>query len=142
MHVWTCQSQGISHIGVYFFLCFFLTARKSNMADFVSGKQLIRQDVKVLTCAIAVLIKWSKTNQFGRGLLKVPLVAIPASVLCPVEAYKTIFREVPAASRPRICNMDWQWQIKVIALQAVAGENQSPFWENGARHRPLRFTQF
>ena len=49
--------------------------------------------------ALVVLIKWSKTNQFGSRLLKVPLLVIPGSVLCPVEAYKTMIREVPAASQ-------------------------------------------
>ena len=85
-HLDMSKSEDITYWCLFLFM-FFLMARKSNMvpisvADFDSGKQLIRQDVKVLTGAIVVLIKWSKTNQFGSRLLKVPLVVIPGSVLC------------------------------------------------------------
>ena len=80
---------------------FFLMARKSNMVpnsveDFDPSKQLIRQDVKVFQDVLVVLIKWSKTNQFGSRLLQVPLVAIPESVLCPVLAFKNMIRDTPA----------------------------------------------
>ena len=73
---------------------FFLMVRKSNMVpnsveDFDHSKQLIRQDVKVFLDVLVVLMKWSKTNQFGSRLLQMPLVAIPESVLCPVLAFKT-----------------------------------------------------
>ena len=52
---------------------FFLMARTSNMVpnsveDFDPSKQLIRQDVKVFQDVLVVLIKWSKTNQFGSRL--------------------------------------------------------------------------
>ena len=56
-----------------------------SVADFDSNKQLVRSDVKVLNGALVVFIKWSKTNQVGSRLLKFPLVAIPDSVLCPVQ---------------------------------------------------------
>ena len=77
---------------------FFLMARTSNMVpnsveDFDPSKQLIRQDVKVFQDVLVVLIKWSKTNQFGSRLLQVPLVAIPESVLCPVLAFKNMIRD-------------------------------------------------
>ena len=77
-------------------------ARKSNMVpnsveDFDPSKQLIRQDVKVFQDVLVVLIKWSKTNQFGSRLLQVPLVAIPESVLCPVVAFKNMIRDTPAS---------------------------------------------
>ena len=80
---------------------FFLMARKSNLVpisveDFDPSKQLIRQDVKVFQDVLVVLIKWSKTNQFGSRLLQVPLVAIPESVLCPVLAFKNMIRATPA----------------------------------------------
>ncbi|MCG8075263.1 MAG: hypothetical protein JAY75_03350 [Candidatus Thiodiazotropha taylori] len=81
---------------------FFLMARKSNMvpvsvSDFDPDKQLLRQDIKVFPGFLVVLIKWSKTNQFGSRLLKVPLVAIPGSDLCPVKAYKKMITLTPAA---------------------------------------------
>ena len=81
---------------------FFLMARKSNMvpvsvADFDPNKQLLRQDIRNYSGFLVVLIKWSKTNQFGSRLLKVPLVAIPGSELCPVKAYKTMTALAPVA---------------------------------------------
>jgi hypothetical protein len=32
-------------------------------------------------------IKWSKTIQYGERKLKIPVTAIPGSLLCPVRAY-------------------------------------------------------
>ena len=64
----------------------------NSVADFDSDKQLIRRDVKVLKGVLVVLIKWSKTNQFGSRLLKMPLLAIPDSVVCPVLAYANMIR--------------------------------------------------
>ena len=43
-----------------------------------------------------VRIKWSKTNQFGSRLQKIPLTAIPGSVLCPVSAYTHMISLCPA----------------------------------------------
>ena len=81
---------------------FFLRSRKSNIipnsvADFNPQKQLLRQGVKVLQGALVVLVKWSKTNQFGYRLLKIPLTAIPGSVLCPVSAFLNMIGLVPAS---------------------------------------------
>ena len=69
---------------------FFLMARKSNMvpvsvSDFDPDKQLLRQDIVISKGVLVVLIKWSKTNQFGSRLLKVPLVTIPGSSLIPLK---------------------------------------------------------
>ena len=38
-----------------------------------------------------------KTNQFGNRLLKIPLAAIPGSVLCPVTAYYNMVKLNPAS---------------------------------------------
>ena len=63
-----------------FLFMFFLMAPKSNMmlnsyADFDPAKQLLRQNERKLPNMIVVLIKWSKTNQFGNRLLNIPLTA-------------------------------------------------------------------
>ena len=52
------------------------------------AKQLLRQDVRKVPNMIVMLIKWSKTNQFGNRLLEIPLTAIPGSKHCPVTAFK------------------------------------------------------
>jgi hypothetical protein len=83
-------------------LSFFLFTRNSNMlpktiASFVSDKQLIRQDVLVQKDMLLVTIKWSKTIQFGQRQHVVPVLAIPGSPLCPVQAYKAMTSLVPAS---------------------------------------------
>ena len=40
-----------------------------SVEDFDPSKQLIRQDVKVFQDVLVVLVKWSKTYQFGSRLL-------------------------------------------------------------------------
>ena len=74
---------------------FFLVARKSNMVpvsltEFDPHKQLLTQDVVIFKEILLVFVKWSKTNQFGNRLLKIPLTAIPGSILCPVKAYRNM----------------------------------------------------
>lgn len=70
-------------------------ARKSNMVpvsltEFDPNKQLLRQDVVIFKEVLLVFVKWSKTNQFGNRLVKIPLTAIPGSILCPVKAYRNM----------------------------------------------------
>ena len=36
---------------------------------------------------LMITIQWSKTIQFGERTLVIPLVSIPDSLLCPVQAY-------------------------------------------------------
>ena len=76
-------------------------ARKSNMVpvsltEFDPHKQLLRQDVVIFKEVLLVFVKWSKTNQFGNRLLKIPLTAIPGSILCPVKAYRNMIALTPA----------------------------------------------
>ena len=83
---------------------FFLMARKSNMVpvsvtDFDPDKQLLRQNILVFKGFLVIMIKWSKTNQFGNRLLKLPLVAIPGSELCPVKAFKSMTTLLPTSGR-------------------------------------------
>lgn len=77
-----------------FLHAFFLMFRKSNLVpdsatSFDINKQLCRknftfdEDRNVLL----VSINWSKTIQFGERTVVIPLVSIPNSILCPVEAY-------------------------------------------------------
>lgn len=85
-----------------FLFMFFLMARKSNMVpvsvkDFDPHKQLLRQDVVIFKEVLLVFVKWSKTNQFGNRLLKVPLTTIPGSILCPVRAYRNMVALTPAS---------------------------------------------
>ena len=84
-----------------FLFGFFLMLRKSNLVPksgnaFDSEKVLCRRDILIDDRALLVVIKWSKTNQFGQRRLKLPLLAIQGSVLCPVTAFKRMVKLNPA----------------------------------------------
>lgn len=84
-----------------FLLAFFLMLRKSNLvpsswSKFDVNKHLARGSILVCGAGLLVTITWSKTNQFGRRILRVPVARIPGSVLCPVSAYERLVRLVPA----------------------------------------------
>ena len=85
-----------------FLLMFFLMARKSNMipnsiSEFDPKKQLTRGDIIIQDDMLLVHIKWSKTRQFGQSR-KVPIVSIPNSCLCPVQAYIGMITTVKASA--------------------------------------------
>ena len=73
-----------------FLLALFLMSRKSNLVpvsanSFDRKKQLCRGDILINSNCLLVLFKWSKTNQFGQRIVKIPLLSIPHSPLCPVQ---------------------------------------------------------
>ena len=75
-----------------FLFAFMLMSRKSNLVPisskkFDKSKQLCRGDITVFQSCLLVHFKWTKTIQFSNRILILPLVAIPASIFCPVKAY-------------------------------------------------------
>ena len=139
----------------FWYLClfmFFLMVRKSNsvpisVEELYPSKQPIRQDVKVFQDVLVVLIKWSKTNQFGSRLLQVPLVAIPESVLCPVLAFKNMIRATPAlvhdpafvrrTDKARI-NPLLQEKIKILKLEGIHSCIHHTVFVGEVAHGPSR----
>ena len=87
-----------------FLFAFFTLARKSNLvADLVTrrGRQVLRKDVSPSADGLLVIFYWTKTLQDRSRALHIPLVSIPGSPLCPVQAYLNMIRLVPAApSKP------------------------------------------
>ena len=84
-----------------FLFAFFPLARKSNIiADLVTRKgcQVLRLDVCPSADGLLVIFRWTKTIQDNSQVLHIPLVAIPGSLLCPVQAYLNMVRLVPAPS--------------------------------------------
>ena len=86
-----------------FLFAFFLFARKSYLVPnskkkFKSGKFSRREDVYFQDNILLVIMIWSKTNQFGQRVLKIPLLRIPESVLCPVTAYLQMCKLIQAKS--------------------------------------------
>ena len=75
--------------GVFFLFAFLLFARMSNLVpnskkEFKLGKFLRRENLYFQDNILLVIMRWSKTNQ---RVLKILLLRIPGSVLCPVTAY-------------------------------------------------------
>ena len=87
-----------------FLFAFFTLARKSNLvADLVTrrGRQVLRRDVSPSADGLLVIFYWTKTLQDRSRALHIPLVSIPGSPLCPVQAYLNMICLVPAApSKP------------------------------------------
>jgi hypothetical protein len=86
--------------GVFFF-CFFFVARKSNLvvtkiSDFDPSIHLCRGDILQSNNSLLVIFRWTKTIQFGERELRLPLLAIPDSILCPVVAYRQMCDLLPA----------------------------------------------
>ena len=83
-----------------FLFAFFLFARKSNLVPDSVHSQfkrfLLRGDIESLGNVLIVHINWSKTIQFGQKILKLPIVEIPGSVLCPIKAFNKMCEMVPA----------------------------------------------
>jgi hypothetical protein len=76
-------------------------SRKSNLVpdsvhSFDAKKQLTRGKVFINKGVAIVTFEWTKTIQSGERRLKIPLVNIPGSVLCPVNAYIRMCNVIPA----------------------------------------------
>ena len=85
-----------------FLTAFFTWSRKSNLVvtgsdKFDPDKQLCRHDIIMGSNGVLVQFRWTKTIQFGQRVLKVPLVAIPGSPLCPLVALRNMIRLVPGS---------------------------------------------
>lgn len=84
-----------------FLFAFFLMSRKSNLVpdsvdSFDCKRQLTRGKVFMHERVAIVVFEWTKTIQCGERILKIPLVKIDDSILCPVTAYNRMCRMIPA----------------------------------------------
>ena len=83
------------------FLCtFFLLARVSNIvpstvSSFQPSMHLCRRDIVPTSTVLVVLFKHTKTIQFGKRRLLLPLLRMPQSPLCPVQMYELMCSLVP-----------------------------------------------
>ena len=78
---------------------FFCMLRKSNLVpttaqNFDPKKQLRRRDIILSRDCALVDIHWTKTIQFAERALTIPVLSIPGSPLCPVQAIKRMRRLV------------------------------------------------
>ena len=86
-----------------FLFAFFLFTRISNLvpasvSSFDPSKHLCRGDIVVTRSGLLVSFKWSKTNQTGARLLKLPLVYTADPSLCPVRVYLRMCSCLPATA--------------------------------------------
>ena len=84
-----------------FTINFFTFARKSNIVPpshqkFDAKKNLTRGDILITPVGLLVSMHWSKTNQFQKKVVHIPLAPVKGSVLCPVNAYLEMVRRIPA----------------------------------------------
>ena len=106
-----------------FLIAFFVMSRKSNLvpisiSKFDSKKQLTRGDILLENDILIVLVKWSKTIQFGQRILRIPLINIPGNILCPVKAYKDMIKAIPAhKTSPAFCILKEGEIIPIIYKQ-------------------------
>ena len=82
-----------------FVTAFFTFARKGNLViTDRDSKPLRRCDMELGNLGIMVTFHHTKTIQFGQRKLVVPLLAMPGSVLCPVNAYRSMVESIRADS--------------------------------------------
>ena len=85
-------------------MAYYILARKSNLvASSIAGrrrlnKQILCSDVQLSSRGLLLTFRWTKTMQDGSRPLVVPCFAIPASILCPVQAFSNMLDQVPAPS--------------------------------------------
>ena len=87
-----------------FLIAFFTMARKSNLVPdsvdkFDPEKQLSREKVLIGNGCLLVVWTWAKNIQNRDRTHKVPIIHIPGSPLCPVEAYQNMCQLTPLDSR-------------------------------------------
>ena len=87
-----------------FVFAFFLFARISNLVPdswcHIGDYHCLRRgDIEPSHYGLCVMFSWSKTNQFGKRVLELPLLSIPNSPLCPVRLFYPMCELVPASSR-------------------------------------------
>lgn len=127
-----------------FLFAFFLFASISNLApasvsSFDPSKQLCRGDIVVTTFGLSISFKWSKTNQTGVKLLKLPLLYTSDPHLCPVRAYLRMCSCLPApASAPAFFTGYCAGSHKVITTTQFVSVFCSQLARIGV-HNPSRF---
>ena len=80
-------------------VAFYTMSRKSNLVptsikSFDPRKQLCREDITLSSDCMLVRYKWSK--RVGKRVHYIPLMELPGSALCPVNAYRNMVRVIRA----------------------------------------------
>lgn len=70
-----------------------------SMQVFDPKRMFTRADFKLTGSCLYITVRWSKTIQMGQRTVTIPLVAIPASPVCPVSAVCQAFSLTPECSQ-------------------------------------------
>ena len=122
---------------------FFGFFRMSNLTprsqkSFDPRKHTCRGDVFLADPGLAVLLKWSKTNQYGQNTELVPIPKSKDPVLCPVAAFDHMESQIPTLTSnqpllsfpatpgepPRPVHPDWLNKMLRLSLDAMGLESQ------------------
>jgi integrase len=63
-----------------------MVPRTSQLYD--AAKHLSMSDITIVSDALLIRFKWTKTIQDGSRVLMIPLIAMPSNFMCPWSAYK------------------------------------------------------
>ena len=96
-HTLDLKIPGDLNFWVTLLLGFFSLVRISNLVKTNKSEfQLLRRQILVSPSMLLLVVNKTKTIQFGERTLKIPVLAIPGSPLCPVSWYKTLVNTIPA----------------------------------------------
>ena len=105
--------------------------------------------MRVTSHCLFIQFMWTKTIQFGQRQLQLPLLAIPGSLFCPVQAYRCMCKLVPCnPCQPAF--MVWQgvnkvaytylqWQTRFKCLLARTGRDPAKFSSHSFRRGGASF---
>ena len=144
MYKFVNQSDSL-HVTIWatILLAFFCFLRKSNVVpetreSFSPSKQLLREDVKIGDNLLLVHIKWSKTIQFGGRSLEMPVMAIPGSPICPVQAYKNMLQKVKCGPKSAAFSRKCGNGVEPVLYSKFQGQLRR--WVAAAGWEPSKFS--
>ena len=80
--------------------CYCLMVRKSNLVPLSQVHDMVhnvtRSDIRYDAGVMVIVIRWSKTNQFGDDPMKIPIIADKTNELCPVHWILHLTQRIPA----------------------------------------------
>lgn len=109
-----------------FLYTFVLLAQVSNIvpntaASFNASVHLCRGDILPTSKGLVVVFKHTKTIQFGKRCLVLPLLRMPQSPLCPVRMYELMCSLDPASSQSSYC------LLSLVTTSLLQKRSTSPF---------------
>jgi hypothetical protein len=102
-----------------FFYAFYLMCRKSNLVGTAEddSKCLYRGDIKVFKEYVIVKFHWSKTIQFGKRCLEIPIIKNSPSSLCAYSAFKVMCTQFSvSSSSPELMQVQGDWKSDAYKL--------------------------